>query len=434
MDQVTTSNRTAAGKVSGTAKSFAGSGMSGISDNLRHEKYQKMKQKHQVSSEGPSISTVQHQRLKSANDGGIMKPGQVRDKRHANYSMDRQAADNTARVPQYVHKAGSSEIPPNVGVSLGIPASTTGQDSAKNFKISFVGDQALLLQHQRKNSKHKASKSNANAVHKSPVGGSISKDPSSHGPSKQSFHNKIQFHAPTHSGKHQNFPLHSASGTGSNTAAQPSPIISTKRVPQKILDATITGSLSPNNERSGVGIAYRELSGGYGRQMSKSGVAGVPSAGVATPGIKSTTGNAFRDSDIVKEGKLRNFAGSSQMRTEVKHNNFMQIHGDLPDDRSEPMHHDNYDYGFDYDYNDDDDEGGQHNMIIDQSNMIAQQNQDGDARSLEHNANIDLDDTIEESVHIQFNLNQHQVQNNENYDSHRQRAAHQKQHAKKSQK
>lgn len=122
------------------------------------------------------------------------------------------------------------------------------------------------------------------------------------------------------------------------------------------------------------------------------------------------------------------------MRKEVKHNNFMQIHGDLPDDRSEPLHHENYDYGFDYDYNDDDDEGGQHNMIIDQSNMIAQQRRDGDARSLEHNANIDLDDTIEESVHIQFNLNQHQVQDNENYDSHRQRVAHPKQHAKKSQK
>ena len=120
-----------------------------------------------------------------------MKPGQVRDKRHANHSMDRQAVDGPARVPKYMHKAGHSEIPPSVGVSLGIPASTTGQDSAKNFKISFVGDQALLRQHQRKTSKHKASKSNANAVHKSPVGGSASNNLSSFVPSKQSFHNKI---------------------------------------------------------------------------------------------------------------------------------------------------------------------------------------------------------------------------------------------------
>ena len=69
-----------------------------------------------------------------------MKPGQVRDKRHANHSMDRQGVDDTTRVPKYIHRAGHSEIPPSVGVSMGIPASTTGQDSAKNLKISFVGD------------------------------------------------------------------------------------------------------------------------------------------------------------------------------------------------------------------------------------------------------------------------------------------------------
>ena len=69
-----------------------------------------------------------------------------------------------------MHKAGHSEIPPNIGVSLGIPASTTGLDSAKNFKISFVGDQALLRQQQRKTSKHKASKSNAVVLQKSPTG------------------------------------------------------------------------------------------------------------------------------------------------------------------------------------------------------------------------------------------------------------------------
>ena len=74
---------------------------------------------------------------------------------------------------------------------MGIPASTTGQDSAKNFKISFVGDQALLRQHQRKNSMHKASKSNANAVQKSPAGGTASNNLSSLVPSKQSFHSKI---------------------------------------------------------------------------------------------------------------------------------------------------------------------------------------------------------------------------------------------------
>ena len=77
-----------------------------------------------------------------------MKPGQVREKRNAIHSMDRQVADGHARVPKQMHKVGHSEIPPSIGVSLGIPASTTGMDSAKNFKISFVGDQALLRQHQ----------------------------------------------------------------------------------------------------------------------------------------------------------------------------------------------------------------------------------------------------------------------------------------------
>jgi hypothetical protein len=146
-----------------------------------------------------------------------------------------------------MHKVGHSEIPPSIGVSLGIPASTTGMDSAKNFKISFVGDQALLRQQQRKTSKHKASKSNAVVLQKSPAG---SNNLASLGPSKQSFHNKVQFHVPVSTsgtGKPHHFPapLSSLSGTGSNTAAQPSPIISTKRVPQKILDATITGSISP---------------------------------------------------------------------------------------------------------------------------------------------------------------------------------------------
>lgn len=88
MDQVKTATG-AKGKGPGAANSISGPAMSGISDKMRVEKYQKMMQKHQMSSEGPSITTVQHQRLKSANDGGIMKPGQVREKRNAIHSMDR---------------------------------------------------------------------------------------------------------------------------------------------------------------------------------------------------------------------------------------------------------------------------------------------------------------------------------------------------------
>ena len=35
------------------------------------------------------------------------------------------------------------------------------------------------------------------------------------------------------------------------SSGQPSPIISTKRVPQKILDATVSGNMSPNHNSNG---------------------------------------------------------------------------------------------------------------------------------------------------------------------------------------
>lgn len=188
--------------------------------------------------------------------------------------------------------------------------------------------------------------------------------------------------------------MSSLSGTGSNTAAQPSPIISTKRVPQKILDATITGSLSPKNERRGAGAAQRELIGEHGRKGSKLHGVGAPSAGAATPGIRSTTAEALKDQLLHGDARQRQGAGSSKVRKEVQRNNFVQ-----PEEAADDRH-----------------EGallrpGQLDLDFEQNNVVDHWNQDEGGVGAELKANIDLDDTIEESAHLQFNLNQHQGQN-----------------------
>jgi len=56
-------------------------------------------------------------------------------------------------------------------------------------------------------------------------------------------------------------PFNINSASGSNTGGQPSPIISTKRVPQKILAQTGDSSLSPSGPSS--------IAGNYNKQRDK---------------------------------------------------------------------------------------------------------------------------------------------------------------------
>lgn len=69
-------------------------------------------------------------------------------KRMSNYSMDRNMAEANNNSSRAKHVGGQVEMSNSAGVSVAIPLGSNCQDtSIKNMKISFVGDQALLLQH-----------------------------------------------------------------------------------------------------------------------------------------------------------------------------------------------------------------------------------------------------------------------------------------------
>lgn len=191
---------------------------SGAIDQARQEKYQKMM--HKVSQKGDNdhydiqaknVPHGHHQRIKSTHEVTemvILEKPSARQTVH--HSKERQKLENQGAkyTPQGTNKAG---------VQFGIPADSQ-QSSQKNLKITFVADENLMKQHKLKQQKQIQSKK------------------------KEVIQVQKNAQIMQLNSNHANF-LNTASG--SNTGGQPSPILSSKRVPQKILAQGGDGSMSP---------------------------------------------------------------------------------------------------------------------------------------------------------------------------------------------